>query len=226
MIWTWRHWIWWWRWMDGGGSYDFALKVAERRTDLKFDCNNMIGSFNHSIVSSWGRVGVQVRNVCWKRKSQNSRNLKHLLSGDFQNSWLYLPVSMTFSSLGPALCVQAVSARRSGTSSPSAQHHADLRVHQQSYDEGDVEGGHGWVHHEGWVGKAACGAFSAGWCRKKKMRIYFLVHYVYLNSFSYKLLCRFQRSHNPASSTHSIHVCIIYFYCGLDTYIHLLPENQ
>lgn len=38
--------------MDGGGSYDFALKVAERRTDLKFDCNNMIGSFNHSIVSS------------------------------------------------------------------------------------------------------------------------------------------------------------------------------
>ena len=77
------HWMWRWRWMDGGGSRDFALKVAERRTDLKFACNNMIGSFNHSTVSSRGRVGVQVRNVCWTRESKNSRNLKHSLSGDF-----------------------------------------------------------------------------------------------------------------------------------------------
>lgn len=69
---------------------------------------------------------------------------------------------MTFSCLSPALCVQTVSARWGGASTSFAQHHADLRIHQQSYDEGNVEGGHRRVNHEGRIGKAACGAFPAG----------------------------------------------------------------
>lgn len=77
---------------------------------------------------------------------------------------LYLPVSMTVSRLGPSLRVEALSARRGGASASPAQHHADLRIHQQGHDEGNVEGGHGGVDHEGRVGEAACGAFAAG-CR-------------------------------------------------------------
>lgn len=55
------------------------------------------------------------------------------------NLWLYLPVSVAVSCLGAALCVQAVSVRRGGASASFAQHHADLRIHQQSYDEGNIE---------------------------------------------------------------------------------------
>lgn len=83
------------------------------------------------------------------------------------NLWIYLPVSMTFSCLSASLWVQTVSVRWSSASASFAQHHADLRIHQQSYDEGNVEGGHRWVHHEGRIGKATCGAFTAG-CREDK----------------------------------------------------------
>lgn len=80
---------------------------------------------------------------------------------------LYLSVSMTISRLGPSLRVEALLARWGGASASPAQHHADLRIHQQGHDEGNVEGGHGGVHHEGRVGEAARGAFAAG-CRGGK----------------------------------------------------------
>lgn len=63
----------------------------------------------------------------------------------------------------------ALPARRSGASASPAQHHADLRVHQQGDDEGHVEGGHRGVDHEGRVGEAARGAFAAG-CRREEAR--------------------------------------------------------
>ena len=69
---------------------------------------------------------------------------------------------MTLSFFGPALRLQAVSTRRGRASASFAQHHADLRIHQQRDDEGNVERGHGGVHHEGRVGKTAGGAFWVG----------------------------------------------------------------
>jgi len=71
-------------------------------------------------------------------------------------------VPVTDSRVGGGLRVQAAAVRRGGASASLAQHHADLRIHQQRDDEGDVEGGHGRVHHEGRVGEAARGAFPAG----------------------------------------------------------------
>lgn len=74
---------------------------------------------------------------------------------------LYLSVSMTFSCLSPTLVVQAMSARRGSAPASFVQHYADLSIHQQSYNEGNIEGSYRWVHHEGWVSKAACGTFTA-----------------------------------------------------------------
>lgn len=73
---------------------------------------------------------------------------------------------MTISRLGPSLRVEALSAWRGRASASPAQHHADLRIHQQGHDEGNVEGGHGGVDHEGRIGEAARGAFAAG-CREE-----------------------------------------------------------
>lgn len=112
----------------------------------------------------------QCQNVCCKRNGRThnvvlrARLRYHRRSCPRSTSRyrLYLPVAMTPSCVRPALCVQTMSVQRGRASSPLAQNHADLRIHQQRYNEGNVEGGHRGVHHEGWVGKAARGAFPAG----------------------------------------------------------------
>lgn len=73
---------------------------------------------------------------------------------------MHLPLPVTSSSFSPTLCEQTVSAWRRGASAPFAQNQADLRIHQQRYDERNVERGHRRVHHKGRVCKAARGAFS------------------------------------------------------------------
>lgn len=82
---------------------------------------------------------------------------------------VYLPVPMSVPCLGTSRPLGALSARRGSASASLAQHHADLRIHQQGHDEGHVEGGHRGVDHKGRVGEAARGAFAVG-CRREEGR--------------------------------------------------------
>lgn len=77
---------------------------------------------------------------------------------------------MCFSSISRSLCVQPVSVWRGCASASATQHQADLSIHQQRYDERNVEGGHGWIHHKGWISKATCAAITVS-CRTKGKHI-------------------------------------------------------
>lgn len=125
----------------------------------KYESRNLVFSSSYTyFLSELIHPGIFVEaglTAQGKQMNSNCYKVKQLFRSRLVT---YLPVSVALSRLSTSCWAQSVSAWWSRASTAPAQHHADLRIHQQSHDEGDVEGSHRGVNHEGWVSKTAGGA--------------------------------------------------------------------
>ncbi len=95
---------------------------------------------------------------------------------DWMRPWwmkvlMSFPAHLAGSRSVSGLWMEAVSAWRCGASAPSAQHHADLHVHQQGHYEGHVKGGDRRVDNESRVGKTAVSPLPTVWCERENTRV-------------------------------------------------------